>query len=207
MAFLVFVLFALLGLSSGSAISSDRSILDLDLAKYTTQEQVSSLFQLWKKEHGRLYRNNEEEARRLQIFKNNLNYIRDMNANRKSPHSHRLGLNKFADISPEEFSNKYLQDPKDVSQSINMVNKKMKEEHHSCDHAPESWDWSKKGVITEVKYQGHCGSGWAFSATRAIEAIHAITTGNLVSLSEQELVDCVDGSKGCYNGWHFQSFQ
>lgn len=51
------------------------------------------------------------------------------------------------------------------------------------------------------------GSGWAFSATGAIEAIHAITTGNLVSLSEQELVDCVDASKGCYNGWHFQSFQ
>jgi len=80
-----------------------------------------------------------------------------MNANRKSPHSHRLGLNNFADISPEDFSKKYLQDPKDVSQSINMVNNKMKKEHHSCDHAPESWDWSKKGVITEVKYQGQCG--------------------------------------------------
>jgi len=64
MAFLVFLLFSLLGLSSGSAISSERSILDLDLAKYTTQEHVSSLFQLWKKEHGRVYRNKEEKAKR-----------------------------------------------------------------------------------------------------------------------------------------------
>lgn len=51
------------------------------------------------------------------------------------------------------------------------------------------------------------GSGWAFAATGAIEAIHAITTGNLVSLSEQELIDCVDESEGCYNGWPYHSFE
>lgn len=130
-----------------------------------------------------------------------------MNANRKSPHSHRLGLNKFADITPQEFSKKYLQAPKDVSQQIKMANKKMKKEQYSCDHPPASWDWRKKGVITQVKYQGGCGSGWAFSATGAIEAAHAIATGDLVSLSEQELVDCVEESEGCYNGWHYQSFE
>ncbi|RDX99619.1 hypothetical protein CR513_17314, partial [Mucuna pruriens] len=71
---------------------------------------------------------------------------------------------------------------------INMANKEMKKEQNSCDHAPASWDWSKKG------------SGWVFSAKGAIEAINAIVTGNLVSLSQQELVDCVDKSRGCYNG-------
>ncbi|CAJ1938639.1 unnamed protein product [Sphenostylis stenocarpa] len=95
-----------------------------------------------------------------------------------------------------------MQAPKDVAQPINMASKKMKKEQHSCDHdEPESWDWSKNGVITEVKkWLGIFCHG-------TIGAIHAITTGNLVSLSEQELVDCVDASQGCYNGWHFQSFQ
>ncbi|KAG5015421.1 hypothetical protein JHK85_021557 [Glycine max] len=167
MGFLVLLLISLLGLSSSSSISTHRSILDLDLSKFTTQKQVSSLFQLWKSEHGRVYHNHEEEAKRLEIFKNNLNYIRDMNANRKSPHSHRLGLNKFADITPQEFSKKYLQAPKDVSQQIKMANKKMKKEQHSCDHPPASWDWScnggyhfhafewvieNRGIATEVDY-------------------------------------------------------
>lgn len=157
MAFLVFLLFSLLGLSSSSSISSDRSILNLDLAKFATQEQVSSLFQLWKMKHGRVYNNQQEEAKRLEIFQNNLNYIRDMNANRKSPHSHTLGLNKFADISSEEFSKTILQDPKYVSLPINKANEEKEEEQVSCDDAPESWDWRKKGVITDVKYQGQCG--------------------------------------------------
>lgn len=81
-----------------------------------------------------------------------------MNANRKSPHSHRLGLNKFADITPQEFSKKYLQAPKDVPRHINMADKELKEEQHSCDHPPASWDWREKGVITDVKHQGLCGT-------------------------------------------------
>ncbi|KOM30912.1 hypothetical protein LR48_Vigan01g046700 [Vigna angularis] len=99
----------------------------------------------------------------------------------------------------------YLQDPKDVY--VNMANKKMKKEKFSCDDAPASWDWRKKGVITEVKNQGHCGSGWAFSATGAIEATNAIVTGNLVSVSEQEIIDCVYKASGCEGGYHFHAFE
>ena len=58
-------------------------------------------------------------------------------------------------------------------------------------------DWIKKGKVVTVKDQGRCGSCWSFSTALGTEAIHAIEKGNLVSLSEEALVDCSTTSYGC----------
>jgi len=70
-------------------------------------------------------------------------------------------------------------------------------------------DWRSKGVVTPVKNQGQCGSDWAFSATGALESWNAITAGKLVSLSEQQLVDCAgsEGAQGCNGGTPHQGFK
>lgn len=129
-------------------------ILGPNLDKLPTQNETRKLFQSWMKEHGRVYKNVDEMAKKFNVFKSNLKYITETNAKRKSPHEYVLGLTHFADWSHQEFKETYLH-----KNDMSMLNSTMKMKNVnsvSC-NAPKSLDWRSKGVVGSVKEQGTCG--------------------------------------------------
>ena len=72
---------------------------------------------------------------------------------------------------------------------------------------PKSVDWVKDGAVTDVKNQGFCGACWAFSAVAAVEGARVVQAKKqgiqdvtLVSISEQQLLDCDFSDHSCLGG-------
>jgi cathepsin L len=155
-------------------------------------EESRLLFSNWAREHGRTYASPVESEKRLQIFHNNLQFINQHNAlAAQGLKTYTVGANVFADLTVEEYRAQYLT----YRPSFTTTNANRTNVHRTISDIalPASVDWRTKQAVTPVKDQGQCGSCWSFSSTGAMEGAHAIKTGSLVSLSEQNLVDCVKG--------------
>ncbi|CAG4931078.1 unnamed protein product [Parnassius apollo] len=137
----------------------------------------------------------ENMLQRFEIFKKNVKKIHELNTHEKGTATY--GVTKFADLTYEEFSSKYLGLKPSLRNDNNIPMRKAAIPDVSL---PDRIDWRERGAVTEVKNQGSCGSCWAFSVTGNIEGQWKIKTGNLVSLSEQELVDCDGLDQGCNGG-------
>ncbi|KAF3452083.1 hypothetical protein FNV43_RR08179 [Rhamnella rubrinervis] len=155
---------------------------------------MSERHEQWMARHGRTYENDAEKQRRFLIFKDNVEFIETFNNAGNRPY--KLSVNEYADQTNEEFKasrNGY-------KRPFNSKSSQTSFRYETMTAVPSSIDWRKKGAVTPIKDQGQCGACWAFSAVAAVEGITQINTGNLVSLSEQQLVDCVASSHGCKGG-------
>jgi len=158
-------------------------------------------WQTWKVQHDRTFTDFAEEKVRYDIWQDNVDYIEEFNKNSKTDME--LGLNQFADMTHLEFKNTMLGGV--VPDNSSTLPTHMDPENFK---APSSVDWRRQGYVTYVKNQGQCGSCWTFSSTGALEGQHKRKTGQLIPMSEQNLVDCSHRrpNNGCNGGFPPSAF-
>ncbi|PAA54736.1 hypothetical protein BOX15_Mlig002369g2 [Macrostomum lignano] len=164
-------------------------------------EQFHKDWSRFKERFGRTYEDLTFERQRMEVFVRNLLYIRQHNALAKSGQkTYTLGVGPFADMTHSEF----LARMTGLKRTDTFGRGRISYISPAVEQAlPDTVDWRKKGAVTPVKNQGQCGSCWSFSTTGSLEGQHFRKTGRLLSLSEQQLVDCAGGrygNQGCNGG-------
>jgi len=173
----------------------------LSLAVAFSDQEYQQAFTDWVQKHEKVYAS-EEFQTRFTIFKSNMDYVRDWNANNQQTI---LGMTIFADLTNEEYRSIYLGTHFDgTSRLQNAAAFKVVQAQ-----ANETVNWVTAGAVTGIKNQGQCGSCWSFSTTGSVEGAHFLSTKNLVSLSEQNLMDCstAEGNEGCNGGLMDDAFE
>lgn len=160
------------------------------------EESVELLgqFKEFMEKYNKAYSSQEEADHRLRIFHENLKTAEKLQSLDQG--SAEYGVTKFSDLTEEEFRSTYLNPL--LSQWT--LHQPMKPAAPAKGPAPASWDWRDHGAVSSVKDQGMCGSCWAFSVTGNIEGQWFLKNGSLLSLSEQELVDCDGLDQACRGG-------
>lgn len=176
------------------AIASLLVVLSSVSTVSSLDEQHWSKFMTFIKKFDKAYNNIEHLKERFDIFRDNMEFAQEINLNQTD---YKLGMTSFADLTSKEFKRAGISAQTLTKTSCSAFKT-------SGAVSPASMDWRDHDAVTPVKDQGQCGSCWSFSATGAMEGAWSIAEGNLVSLSEQQLVDCSSGrpygNHGCNGG-------
>jgi C1A family cysteine protease len=164
-----------------------RLFVSIALLSVSVSATLMDRFYLWAETHKIAVPEGEHEFLHLLTnWKNNDRIIDETNAKNLT---YTLGHNAFSGMSLEEFA-EHMHFGLNRELIASSASPALRRGFESVVSVPASVDWRTQGAVTPVKDQGQCGSCWSFSTTGALEGVYAIKRANLVSFSEQQLVDC-----------------
>lgn len=170
-------------------------------------DAVSGEWEAWKLFHEKNYTSAEEDTFRLKIFMENKAMIEKHNAlAHQGLKSYFLKMNNYGDLLHREFIGRMTGFNYEQKQQLNDGFTQILPANVEI---PEEVDWRSHGAVTNVKNQMTCQSCYAFSTTGSLEGQHFRKTGQLVSLSEQQIIDCSREFEnlGCSGGLMDNSFR
>nr|KYP43312.1 Fruit bromelain [Cajanus cajan] len=172
------------------------------MSRTLSESSVAKTHEQWMSKHQRSYTDEAEKQKRFKIFMENLEYVEKFNNAENT--SYKMGLNQFSDLTEQEFIASHtgfkISSLPVSDSSLNTI-------PLNLTGIPSNFDWRDKGVVTNVKNQGECACCWAFSTVGAIEGLVGIKTNKLISLSEQQLLDCDRTNNGCQGGFMVRAFK
>ncbi|XP_071729348.1 cysteine protease Amb a 11.0101-like [Rutidosis leptorrhynchoides] len=175
---------------------------EYDDKELESEEGLEALYGRWRSHHKVEGKGSPE---RFNIFKSNVERVHLVN---KENRQYKLHLNKFADLTATEFRSTYANSKIGELYARQGPRKpNLKFMYANVTNVPKEIDWRCHNAVTPVKNQGGCGSCWAFGAVGAVEGINAIRTGQLIPLSEQQLMDCDTSNGACDGGLHENAFK
>jgi len=162
-------------------------------------------WETFKAKYGKSYTTNEDKMRKG-IFNTNVMIIDQHNLRHdKGQVSYRRGLNKFADFTDAEL----IPYSGNCNNTIDIPGNGKASNSYIDVTLPDTVDWRKKAFVTPVKDQNGSAASWDFSAIGALEGQFFAKTGQLVSLSVQNLLNCIapPNGYGCIGGWPLNASQ
>ena len=157
------------------------------LFRDSQREHKVAVFAEWMKEHKRDYPSAGEFEHRLSVFWENYLLVTRHNA---SGSTFTMRLNHFADMTDDEFLNRYTGAPLDKASAQPAPPKPVKKTKSHGAPIPRKINWVEKGAVTPVKDQIHCGACYAFGAIGVLEGAYFIKHGELKNFSEQMIINC-----------------
>ncbi|RWS20868.1 cathepsin L4-like protein, partial [Leptotrombidium deliense] len=169
-------------------------------AGITYEQVMRDEWAAFKSMFNKTYKGDEDEHRMQVFMENKMKIAKHNKLFASGVKSYALKMNHYGDLFHHEFLKIMNGYKHKMKQAVGTKGSMFLSSENVV--LPKSVDWRDKGYVTPVKDQGHCGSCWAFSTTGSLEGQHMRQTGKLVSLSEQNLVDCSTsfGNNGCNGG-------
>ncbi|XP_013412168.1 digestive cysteine proteinase 2-like [Lingula anatina] len=187
----------------GPGAAEGRAIMN-PMAEYINNDDnhIREMFEHFKTTHKKDYKTIHEHETRKMYFRKNVRFIHSKN---RAGLGYSLAVNHLADKSEKELKIMRGYRHSNVYNGGLAFNKAL----YKNQVRPDQMNWRLKGAVTPVKDQAVCGSCWSFGTAGTIEGAYFLKTGNLVRLSQQELMDCSwgEGNNGCDGGEDFRSYQ